>query len=194
MEPWLLKTKHNKTQAKSGLQINHSTMLTCQVLHNYLVGIPNFSELSCLLSNVLPSLKFRYIPSKEKSALIPNLKWHFHNQRQLGYINRQSWRYRSWGDFIPLETSLRNVEECLIMNECDLRLLYTDDTFPINITETFKFLSPVILMNEFPWPLLKIIPVKSAIYWWLLGLLKRLEFQNIFISFIDSCNAFGTKV
>lgn len=90
MEPWLLKTKHNKTQAKSGLQINHSTMLTCQVLHNYLVGIPNFSELSCLLSNVLPSLKFRYIPSKEKSALIPNLKWHFHNQRQLGYINRQS--------------------------------------------------------------------------------------------------------
>lgn len=36
------------------------------------------------------------------------------------------------------------------MNECDLRLLYPDDTFPINITETFKFLSPVILMNEFP--------------------------------------------
>lgn len=36
------------------------------------------------------------------------------------------------------------------MNECDLRPLYTDDTFPINITETFKFLSPVILMNEFP--------------------------------------------
>ena len=48
-------------------------------------------------------------------------------------------------------------------------------------------------MNEFPWALLKIIPVKSAIYWWLLGLLKRLEFQNIFISFIDSCNAFGPK-
>lgn len=49
-------------------------------------------------------------------------------------------------------------------------------------------------MNEFSWPLLKMIPVKSAIYWWLLGLLKKLGFQNIFISFMDSCNAFGTKV
>lgn len=35
------------------------------------------------------------------------------------------------------------------MNECDLRPLYADDTFPINITETFKILSSVILMNEF---------------------------------------------